>query len=178
MRSSFVSLVVLVLVGFGSLVVFGQSPRPTSRPFVYYDMIFAYPAELSLIPPKGQTGGPITFTNFDGNYGHGGIVPRNGVDVTFSRRSKEGKSLAEIIADQTKGDQRIFSSSTQFNGNLAFKVVTDIDFGVFKMRRIAVYFDRGDIYIYQIFADFYPDDPNAKTTESLVDGMLSTVRFR
>ena len=175
MKRVVVSLVVLLVV-FGSLVVFGQSPRPASRPFGYYDMIFAYPAELSLIPPKGQTGGPITFTNFGGNYGHGGIVPRNGVDVTFFRRSKEGKSLAEIIAGHTKGDQLIFSSSTQFNGNLAFKVVTDIDFGAFKMRRIAVYFDRGEIY--QIFADFYPDDANAKATESLVDGMLSTVRFR
>lgn len=147
----------------------------TQTKAVIKGMELKYPSYLALALPVPKDDA-LVLTNFAGRYLHGGLIPKNGVEITVMLEDKKGKSLEQIVREDYPAGPMISSTLIRIDGVTATRIVCEDDFQAFKLAEIRVYVERGPL-IYKFVLATYPDVPNRKSFEASFEGILRTVRF-
>jgi hypothetical protein len=140
-------------------------------------LVLNYPPEWQrnthLIEPQQ----PISLNTFNSAYGHGGIIPKGGAEISITAMSLQTSSLTDEMARDSI-DTTVQSTSTiSVAGIKAQRIVYLIPFGsLFTYLNVIVYVPH-EATLYKFSLLYYEKDP--RETEFLTDfqRILDTVHF-
>jgi len=113
--------------------------------------------------------------NFE-EYIHGGIMPRNGMEIIVVAEKMEVKTPEEAIKKDfgVFGKVKVQKSQVEVAKQRAIKISVKDDF--LKINEVAIYLVYNDT-TYKFFLTYYIGNPQAKTYQGIFNGMLRSVKF-
>ncbi len=115
----------------------------------------------------------LEITNFHGQYLHGGIVPAGGAVLTIPGLPLPS-SLAQLIADDTSGDEVVSQEQVTVDETAATKVTSKIRLGPdLTYKRIVYYVPRSE-HLYKIILDYRLNDPGESDFLSALSQVIVT----
>lgn len=149
-------------------------PIQANHKLNFKDLELSYPSNLTPLIDQVENG-PIVLTNFDGNYIHGGILPKDGMEITISTTDMNWRNRGNNSQKPT-GGFIISRSVTRLGGQRAVKVSSQMDYSVIKMAFTCIYADFNSKR-YQICLETHRDEPSRPIAERTFKTLLNSARF-
>ncbi len=153
-----------------------QSPAPVEA----YGLVVTPGPGWQLNREVLDGGGPISFTNFGGNYLRGGVLPPGGAEIDFVNQPLTGtEPFTSILAKDTAGAQVSPPREMAVAGALPGARVTFHDtYGQsLSYDNVAIYAPRGQT-LYKFFLTYRTGDPNAAAFSAGFDQMVGSLRLK
>ena len=133
---------------------------------------FSYPPGWSLGPNT-----PISFDNFEHQYGSGGTLPPGGAEVDITNTKLYG-SLDDLVKTEDMGGTGITTSNVTVSGVSCREVSYTVSSGAsYKANTVAVYCPTSNSLLYKIYLIYRADDPNTTQLRSTFGQVLNSIRF-
>ena len=130
-----------------------------------------------LLPPTFTSfslGEPVTMTNFDGDYVHGGILPPNGVEITISTWKKEGTLRDLMLSDMRN---KVFTETTIYLSDLSGTKVVTVENSPQIQQKTTIVYAEGKKVFYKIFLIYHTYNREAEAYEAFFKGFLLSIKL-